>query len=309
MNAVVDVVLPVFGVMLAGYVAGRTRVLRAAASEALNGFVFWFGLPALLFAAMARVPVGEVFHLPFLAAFGGAFAITFVLAMAVGLLFAPADLARQTMQAMAASFANTGYLGLPLYLTAYGQDRALPAVIAAVFNAGIGAAVAIALVEIGRREGGGAKVARDVARSIATNPLLVATVAGLAVSAVGIGLPRPLATFCDLLGAAAGPGALFAIGLFLVGKPIRGGWAELGWATGCKLLLQPAIAAWLAFSVFEMERDWAVAAVVMSALPTGALAFVIARRYDVHVEGTSAAILATHAASFVTLAALLAWLA
>ncbi|MCC7276020.1 MAG: AEC family transporter [Alphaproteobacteria bacterium] len=308
MDAVVDVVLPVFAIMAAGFGAGRARLLGPAASEALNGFVYWFALPPLLFAAMARVPVAEVFHLPFLAAFGGAFLATYALGTAAGRLFAPPDLARQGLQGLAASFANTGYMGLPLYLTAFGTGRALPAVVATVFNAAVAMALAVAVTEIGRRDRDGGRVVRDVARALATNPLLLAPAAGLAVSAAGLALPRPVATFCDLMGATAGPGALFAIGLFMVGKPLAGGRGELAWIVLCKLVLQPLLAAWLAFRVFPMEREWAVAAVLMSALPTGALAFVIALRYGVYVAGTSSAILATTAVSFITLSVALSLL-
>ncbi|MGQ0664436.1 MAG: AEC family transporter [Pseudomonadota bacterium] len=55
----VDVVLPVFGLILAGSLAGRFAILGAEGSEALNRFVYFFALPALLFLGMARVPVGQ----------------------------------------------------------------------------------------------------------------------------------------------------------------------------------------------------------------------------------------------------------
>ncbi|BBK35567.1 hypothetical protein STAQ_06450 [Allostella sp. ATCC 35155] len=308
MNAVVDVVLPVFAIMASGYAAGRLRVLGAAASEALNAFVYWFALPALLFHAMARVPVADVFHLPFLAAFGGAFIATYLAGMAAGLLFARPNLAYQGLQGLAASFANTGYMGLPLYVTAYGAGGMLPAVVATVFNAAVAVALALIVTEIGRSERSGRLVVRDTLRALLTNPLLLAPAAGLAWSATGLGLPKPVATYLDLMGATAGPGALFAVGLFMVGKPLAGNLPELTWVCLCKLVLQPLLAAWLAYRVFAMEAEWAAAAVIMSALPTGALAFVIALRYGIYVAGTSTAILATTVLSFVTLSITLALL-
>ncbi len=305
MEAIVNVVLPVFAIMASGYGAGRVRLLGDAASEALNGFVFWFALPAMLFYSMARVPVADVFHLHFLAAFGGAFLATYALGMAMGLFFAKPNLAHQGLQGLAASFANVGYMGLPLYITAYGADQALPAVVATVFTAGIGLGLAIAVTEIGRSDRAGRRMLRDLARALATNPLLLATAAGLAVSALGIALPRPVATYLELMGATAGPAALFAIGLFMVGKPLARNLPELGWITLCKLVIQPLLTGWLAYRVFTMEPDWAAAAVIMSATPTGALAFVVALRYGIYVAGTSTAILATTAGSFVTLSIVL----
>ena len=306
MEAVVNVVLPVFAIMASGYAAGRFGILREAASEALNAFIYWFALPAMLFHAMARAPVAEIFHLPFLAAFGGAFLATYVLGMAVGRLFAPRNLAYQGLQGLAASFANTGYMGLPLYATAYGAANALPSMVATVFNAAVSVALAIIVTEIGRAEGSGRRVLRDTARALAFNPILIAPTAGIVVSALGLAIPRPVATYLDLMGATAGPGALFAIGLFMVGKPLAGKVPELAWISLCKLVLQPLLAAWLAYSVFTMDDRWAAAAVIMSALPTGALAFVVALRYGIYVAGTSGAILATTTLSFVTLSVTLA---
>src|SRR5690606_13086874 len=100
--------------------------------------------------------------------------------MAMGLFFARPNLAHQGLQGLAASFANVGYMGLPLYITAYGADQALPAVVATVFTAAIGLGLGIAVTEIGRSDRAGRRMLRDLARALATNPLLLATVAGLA---------------------------------------------------------------------------------------------------------------------------------
>jgi len=306
MHVILDVVLPVFAILLAGYLAGALKLLGESSSEALNRFVYYIGFPPLLFLAMARVPVAEVLHWPFLAAYGGGFFAVYALAMGVGVLFAGRDLRLQNLQGLTASFANTGYMGLPLYLTAFGQEGALPAVIATVFNAVVAVGFATMVAEIARREHGSAlRAAGVVAGANLRNPLLVAPALGLAASALAVPLPTPVVTFCELLGATAGPSALFAIGLFLVGKPLRSGLGELSWLVAAKLVIQPAVTAWLAFVVFPMERHWAVAAVIMSALPVGALAFVLAQRYGVYTQRSSTAILVTTVVSFATLSALM----
>src|SRR5690606_1951610 len=115
--------------------------------------------------------------------------------------------------------------------------------------------------------------------------------AGLLRSAAGLTLPQPVAAFTSLLGAAAGPCALFAIGLFMVGKSFTAGLPEVAWVTLLKLLVMPAIAFWLAFDLLEMPRVWALSAVIMAALPTGALMFVLAQRYQVYIQRSVAVIL------------------
>ena len=66
MSAVINVAVPVFAIMLAGYLAGRFRILGESSSEALNAFVYWFALPPVLFLSMASVPIGEIFNWPFI---------------------------------------------------------------------------------------------------------------------------------------------------------------------------------------------------------------------------------------------------
>ncbi len=49
MAAIVEVILPVFAVVLTGYIAARTRLLKGDASEALSQFVYYAAGPALAF--------------------------------------------------------------------------------------------------------------------------------------------------------------------------------------------------------------------------------------------------------------------
>ena len=72
MSAIVNVVLPIFGIIASGYLAGRFRLLGDTTSDALNRFVYFVALPALFFVSLARVPLRQSFDFPFLAAYGGA---------------------------------------------------------------------------------------------------------------------------------------------------------------------------------------------------------------------------------------------
>jgi malonate transporter len=154
---------------------------------------------------------------------------------------------------------------------------------------------------------GGAKphIARDVAVALLRNPLVVAPAAGLLLSATGIGLPTPIETFFNLLGAASGPCALFAVGLFIIGKPFHGNVPELVWLSILKLLIQPAVTWVLAFPVLGLDPFWGGSAVLLAGLPTGALVFTLAQNYDVWPEAASAVIIVTTILSVVTVSAIL----
>ncbi len=307
MHAIVTVILPVFGIMLAGFIAGRVRLLGEASSDALNRFVYYVALPALFFVSLARVPVGEVFDAPFLAAFGGGLLGTFGIAMLVGAFAFPNRLAALALHGLCAVFSNTGYLGIPLLLITFGEAGTLPGIISTVIMGTVVMGTGIILIEADFSQGRGpAKIVGSVLLGVARSPLILAAAAGLLVSALGLPLPAPLATFGDLLGAAASPCALFAIGLFLAGQKITTGLREIGWLAAVKLVLQPAITWWLAFRVLPMDETWAAAAVVQAALPTGTLVFVLAQRHGIFVQRASATIMVSTVASVVSLSLLFA---
>jgi len=114
----------------------------------------------------------------------------------------------------------------------------------------------------------------------------------------------PVDTFCGILGAAAGPSALFAIGLFLVGIPIARGAPEVAAVTAMKLIVHP-LATWVfAVHVLDVAPEWTAVGVLMAALPTGANVFVLAQNYRLYEARGSAVILVSTVVSVVTLPAL-----
>jgi predicted permease len=307
MIEILNVVLPVFGIVLAGFLCGRFGLLGEASSEALNRFVYFVALPALFFVAMARVPLADVFNLDFLLAYAGGALATALLAVGVGRRLFPNRLAALGMHGLAAIFSNTGYMGIPLLVTAFGPAATLPAIIATVLNGAVVLAIGILIVEVDLSRGQGAlHIVGDAARGVAKSPLLLSAVAGIACSGLAVPLPDAVARFCDILGAAAPPAALFAIGLFMVGRSMRAGAAEIAWLSLLKLVVQPAVTAAIAFGLLTMDRLWAAAAVTLAALPTGALVFVLAQQYGIYVQRATAAILASTILSVVTLFALFA---
>lgn len=300
-----DTVFPVFAIILAGYLAARSGILGAASSEALNAFVYAVALPPLMFLAMAKVPLERIFNWPFLAAYGAGVAIVFLLAVAVARQVFPNRMAALALHGYGATFSNSGYLGIPLFLAAFGSEGALPAAIVTVLQTALVTALVILLVEIDlKAEAGPMRALADASLSLATNPLVVAPAAGILVSAFGIPVPRPIETFFSILGDAAAPCALFALGLFLYGKPLKAGIGEVGWLTACKLILQPVVTWIVAVPILGLEPFWANAAVILAALPTGATVFVVAQSYGIYVQRSSALILVSTVLSLATLSAL-----
>lgn len=301
MEPILNVLFPVFAIVAAGYFSGYLKLLGPDSSEALNRFVYWVALPVFLFHAMAKVDLAVLFNGAFLAAYIIGLLLIWALALVVARVFFGRGLAEGGMHGMNGVYGNTGYMGIPLAITAYGEAAALPAILATVINTAVVIGIAATLIEIGQKDDRGA-IVRDVFVALFKNPLFVAPVLGGLWAMTGVAMAEPVEAFTRILGAAAGPCALFSIGLFLVGRPMSEGLGEVASMTAMKLLLQPVLTAALIFYFFPMDQLWTNVAVLMAALPTGSGSFVMAQAYGIYVARTSSVILISTLLSVLTLA-------
>jgi predicted permease len=305
LDPVLGAVLPVFGLVACGYLAGRLRIVTQASSHALNQFVYAFALPAMLFVAVYRGSLDEIlsgyFLLAVIVATVGTALVGFLLSHLQG-----ASPAQNTMRALNASFANTGYLGIPLVTVAYGERAALPAALATVATNIVSFALAIVCLElfVNPQRGSVRRALAGVVRS----PLIWPIALAVFVVAIEVKVPLPIERFATLLAAAAGPCALFAIGLFVSQLSIRAGAAASWQTTTLKLVLHPVLMALLAFWILPVDPFWAKIAVVCAALPLGATAFVLAQRYKLLEAETSTGAVISTVASVLTVSLVMALL-
>jgi predicted permease len=301
-------VFPVFGLVACGYLAGRLRIVTQASSTALNQFVYAFALPAMLFVAVYRGSMDEILSGNFLLAVVGATLLTALAGYGLSKLTEKdSSGGTHVMRGLNASFANTGYLGIPLVSMAYGERAALPAALATVATNIVSFAVALVLLEkfANPKNPGIARALLGVARS----PLIWPIALAILLVFVEIRIPVPVERFAGLLAAAAGPCALFAIGLFVSQLSIRSGVAAAWPSTVLKLALHPLLMAVFALWLLPMDPFWAKVAVVGASLPLGATAFVLAQRYRLLEEETSTGAVLSTVASLVTVSLVMALLA
>lgn len=309
MQAILNVAFPIFGVILAGYLAGRWRILGGESTTALNAFVSYFALPVLFFGTLARTPVSQVLDPALMVGFGLAVMATFVLSMLVTWMVARSGLASMSLQAIAASWGNVGYMGVPLCIAAFGEQGLPPAMLTVIVTAVISMVFGVMLIELEVAAGHGpVRTFFRAAWNVAKNPLPLSIAFGMLWSAAGLSLPAPIEKWIDLLGAAAAPCALFAIGLFLSDKSIKSGVLEAGFATFIKLLLQPLLALAILPAFVSLDSVAGKVALMMAALPTASNAFVLAKQFDISVEQNTGSILFSTAFSVITVSALLVWL-
>ncbi len=165
----------------------------------------------------------------------------------------------------------------------------------------------IVILVTGSREGRiGLSVMKTVALGLIQNPMIVSIVLGLTVSGMGLPIPGPVNAFLVTLGAAATPGALFAIGASLATKSAER-LAVAGWLSFAKLILHPVAVAFFALIVFHVEPYAAGVMIASASLPVAGNVYILAQHYGVAPLRVSAAILISTAASIVTVSAVIAW--
>ena len=302
---VFNVVLPVFLLILIGYVGGRTGKLGINASVELNRFVVWLALPAQLFNFAANSGWQTLWQPGFITAFFLSCLIVFLLVLLVSWV-CHRDLAAASFDSLSASYSNTGYMGIPLCALALGQDGLAPAIIS-TFIVFVMFALATVLIEIGiLSHKKPHEIGLSVIKSLCTNPLLIAPVAGLLWASSDLTLYDPSAQVIAFLAAASTPCALVSIGLFLMQKstaaPARAWGISLA-----KLILQPLIAWVIAGPILELPALWVSAIVILSALPTGTGPFMLAQYYKADGSVISRVVLITTVSSLLTLSLFLWW--
>jgi malonate transporter and related proteins len=304
---VFNILAPIFALIALAYVARKLGILGPNAYLELNRFVASLALPALIFENVAHVTPAQLHQPGFVAAFGiGAFVI-----FALPLFFSREGRAfgDRALDGLSACYPNTGYIGLPLAFLAYGPPSAPGATIAAVFTTCVLFGIAIALLEwdLHRGHAFGVTVVK-VGSSLIRNPIVLAPIFALTVTMGWVEMPAAADRVVKLLAGSAGPCALVAHGLFLARDDPSNArpWAAalrprpLALVT-LKLLAQPVLTALLAVYVFGLKGMSAQLVVILSALPTGTGAFMLADVYKRDLEVTSTTILVSTVASAVTL--------
>ncbi|OWU70258.1 malate transporter [Roseovarius sp. 22II1-1F6A] len=297
--------LPFFALIALGYGAGRMRFFTAEATAWLTKFVFYFALSAMLFRFAAQLSFSQFLNGPFLLAYLSGCLVVYGLATAVA-LWRGVGMAQAAVEAQCAVIGNTGFLGVPMLVMLMGEGAVLPLVMVLAIDLLVFSTLIVILITASREGRIRPSTLLRVLRGLLANPMIVSIALGLAWSAAGWAMPGPMEEFLTLLGNAATPGALFAIGASLAGKSAERV-SVASWLSVCKLLLHPAAVAVFALWVFPVERYLAGIMISAAALPVAGNVFMLAQHYGVAPARASAAILFSTAASIVTLPAVIAW--
>lgn len=298
--------LPFFAVIALGFGAARTGFFSPEATAYLTKFVFYFALSAMLFGFAANLGLAQIFQWNFVLAYLLASLSVWALVGGIALMRrVPAQEA--IFEAHCAVIGNVGFLGIPMLVMLLGQQAVGPVLLVLAIDLIVFSSLLVIVVTASREGRIRLGTLGRVGLGLIKNPMIVSIVLGLGWGATGWALPVPVASFMTLLGAAATPCALFAIGASLAGRSA----ARLdiaGWLTFAKLVLHPAAVALAAYG-FGVAPYAAGVMIAAAALPVAGNVYILAQHYGVAPVRVSTAILVSTALSVLTLTGVIALVA
>ncbi|MGH1406167.1 MAG: AEC family transporter [Rhodomicrobiaceae bacterium] len=306
MAGLLNNIVPFFGLIILGYIGGKIFRHEENSLLWLNRFIIYAALPPLIFQIIRKAPPEGLLNLPF---FMGTTLSTFIIfaltALTMRLVY-QASLTKMGIQGAAASYGNIGYIGLPLCLGVFGTEAAIPAILVFCFDN----TLQFVLVPLFNAldNDGPVKVMELIKKiflKVFLHPFLLATMAGIIFLSGDIPMPVPLDKLLTMLERAAGPCALFALGVTVAQQPALRFKMEFSIIIIAKVIIHPILTFLILSYIGGFDKTWMGVAILMAALPTASNVFVMASDYKTYVDGTSNSILISTVISFVTISALL----
>jgi len=301
MFQVAALVIPLFGLILLGYIAGRLKSIPVEGLAWMNFFIVYIALPALFFNLLARTPVSEFANGQFLVSTTLGTLIVFVLCFAIARVLKREKTRVATVQGFAGAYGNIGYMGPPLAIAAFGPQAGVPVALIFCLDNAMHFTLAPTLMAVGsRRKRHLGKLVKGIAGKIFSHPFILATLVGMTAAFFEYRPPAPVQTLLDSLSNAAAPCALFVMGVTAALRPLKRVPIELTYLVPIKLLLHPTLMYLLLIQIPDLDPVWLHSAVLLAALPSATNVFVIAQQYGIWEERASSAVVVSTGLSIVS---------
>lgn len=273
--------IPLILIITAGAFAYRLSILPENTASVLNGFVYYFTLPALLFYSMATTPFHDIMQLRFICGYFSAIILTYSCMFMFSQFVFKARYTESNMRATTGSFGNSAYLGLPimLYLFDGSKQSLIITTLAIILPSGL-MILTVAVFQLNRTEKSGTFLSTisNIIASLLKTPMITSAFAGALFSYFGLELPNFLSNSLKNFGMASVPCALFAVGILIVKLKVKFQFREMAAVSVCKLLIHPLLAGVL-LSALSVEKQTVLMGILLAGLPPATLVSVLAESY------------------------------
>lgn len=301
MQALLDIILPVFVIIGFGYLASWRGLFSEAAVDALVKFTQAFAIPCLLFRAISQIDLEASVRATLILSYYAGASICFV----AGYLGARFLFARSPVDAVAIGFAclfsNTVLLGIPITERAFGNE-ALSANFAIIaFHAPFCYLLGVTSMELARnRSASAVEMIKRVVNAMFHNPFVIAILLGLVANVTNLPVPDPIWGSIDLMASAALPAALFGLGGILFSYRPEGDIKAITMVCAISLVLHPTIV-YVLGRLLQFDTGDLRSAVLTAAMAPGVNAYVFAHMYGAARRVAASSVLIATASSIVTI--------
>ena len=289
---------PFFLIVAIGYFSGKYKFLGKRGTDAITKFVFYFALSAMLFRFSSQLEISEIFDLKFVGCYVVATSILYLVVIVVS-YFSGSKFETAVFDAQIATVGNTGFLGIPLLATLVGSQSVGYVMMILATDFAIFGTLIVVLIMVSRDQAWGIRLLRPIVKGLFQNPMILSFSLGIFWGYLDYQTPKFFSDFLVILGQAATPGALFAIGASLSFRRIDDPKSAF-WLSFLKLVAHPFLVGIMALYLFYIEPYAAAVMVITAALPVAGNTFMLAQHYKIDPERISAAILLSTLFSAVT---------
>ena len=301
MQALLDVILPVFLVVGFGYIVVWRKVFSTAAVDGLMSYTQNFAIPCLLFMALIKIDLGQAYSFRLM----GSYYIGAASGFALGFLGARYIFKRSAEDSVAIGFvslfSNSVMMGLAITERAYGVDALVANFAIVSLHAPFCYFVGITAMEIAKSDGDSiSQVALNVGKSMMKNALFIAILLGLLVNIADVALPQAFLDGTNMVATTALPAALFGMGGVLYQYRPEGDFGAIAWVVGISLLVHPAIV-WSLGQLWGLSVSELRSAVLTSAMAPGINCYIFASMYNRAKRVAASGVLIATALSVLTI--------
>ncbi len=296
--------MPLILVALLGFFCAKSQWLNRIQIDALSKFTFYISIPAFLFYQMAQANFSEQISLQFFTAFY----LPVLCCYSISLLSHYFLIARKNKSTYAssavfslgASYSNTVIIGLPVLLTALGEQVLGIIFLIITFHSALLFALTNTLASLNTKNTTTFS-SRNIIKQNLKNPLVVSISSGLVLNLLGVELPQILADSLLLMGKPAITLALFILGASLAYYQVRDKLLVIGLASLTKLILLPALVLLASQVIFQLSPLIVTVLVILSACPTGVNAYLVAKSHQEQQQTVAGTVVVTTLLSMITI--------
>jgi malonate transporter len=300
LQSLIDVILPVFLVVAAGYAATQRGYFTPTQIDGLMKFTQGFAIPCLLFRAIANLDLSNSFDPGLLISFYTGAGICFCIGMTGARLLFKRDWEDAVVIGFCCLFSNSVLLGLPITERAFGPENLTGNYAIIAFHSPFCYGLGITVMEVVKNRGAGSlKTVSSVLTAMFKNVLILGISLGFAFNLAGLTIPGTVDAALQLLIQAALPTALFALGGVLVQYRPEGDLRTIGFVCVTALMVHPSIV-WIMGGSLGVKQDLFRSGVLNAAMAPGFNAYIFANLYGRAKRVAASSVLIATAASVIT---------